>query len=190
MEDKRKIDFEINEELKSRAIAEYIEKTSASRDRAQKRVIAKAYKIIIAIMLAAILGGLLVPVMIMSYSGHSKEGDGIVLVFTLAVLFTTAVMTFILVSFSVSKNKKNMIADMTKDLNRTTYRIEDGYLIREYEGDKRKTKKYDLSKIYYPDKEGDVVNFEYKRNTVELIDFYEPSMYETLKAIKEQGQED
>jgi hypothetical protein len=33
---------------------------------------------------------------------------------------------------------------------------------------------------------GALVSFEYKRKTVELIDFYEPSMYETLKAIKEQ----
>ena len=108
------------------------------------------------------------------------------LVFTVAILFITAVMGIILVSFSASNNNKNKIADLTKDMSRTTYRIEDGYLVREYRGDKRKTKKYNLSKIYYPDKEGDVVSFEYKRKTVELIDFYEPSMYETLKAIKEQ----
>lgn len=190
MEDKRKIDFEINEELRSRAIAEYIEKTSASRDRAQKRVIAKAYKIIIIIMLVAVLAGLLVPAMIMLSTGRGIELNGFVLVFTLAILFITAVLTVILVNHSASNNMKNMIDDMTKDLAMTTYRIEDGYLIREYKGDKRKTKKYDLSKIYYPDKEGDVVSFEYKRHTVELIDFYEPSMYETLKAIKEQGQED
>ena len=106
--------------------------------------------------------------------------------FTVAILFITAVMGIILVSFSASNNNKNKIADLTKDMSRTTYRIEDGYLVREYRGDKRKTKKYDLSKIYYPDKEGDVVSFEYKRKTVEFIYFYEPSMYETLKAIKEQ----
>ena len=57
------------------------------------------------------------------------------------------------------------------------------------EGDKRKTKKYDLKKIYYPDKEGDIGTFEYKNETIEFIDFYEPSLYETLKEIKAESQE-
>ena len=188
MDSRRKIDFEIDEELRARAIDEYVEKTTASRDNSAKRMFSKTYKIIIGIMFAAILVGLLIPVMIMSATGQGIVASGFVLVFALAMLIITFVMVVILVSFSVSNNKKNQISDLSKDVSRTTYRIEDGYLIREYEGDKRKTKKYDLNKIYYPDKEGDIGTFEYKNETIEYIDFYEPSLYETLKEIKEESQ--
>ena len=97
-------------------------------------------------------------------------------------------MSFILVKFSSTNNVKNLKDSLRKDFERTTYRIEDGYLIREYEGDMRKTRKYELKKISYPDKEGNIVTFEYKNETVEYIDFYEPSLYETLKKIKEESQ--
>ena len=110
-------------------------------------------------------------------------------VFALSFTMIAVIMSIILVKFSSTNNVKNLKDSLRKDFERTKYRIEDGYLIREYEGDKRKTRKYDLKKIYYPDKEGDIGTFEYKNETIEFIDFYEPSLYETLKEIKAESQE-
>ena len=165
MDDKRTVDFEINEKIRSDAIEEYIDKKAFSQTESQKRTFKKAYLFIIIIMCIIAL-----TVVILSFT------------------MIAVIMSIILVKFSSTNNVKNLKDSLRKDFERTTYRIEDGYLIREYEGDKRKTRKYDLKKIYYPDKEGNIGTFEYKNETVEYIDFYEPSLYETLKKIKEESQ--
>ena len=171
MDDKRTVDFEINEKIRSDAIEEYIDKKAFSQTESQKRTFKKAYLFIIIIMCIIALTVVI-----------------LVTVFALSFTMIAVIMSIILVKFSSTNNVKNLKDSLRKDFERTTYRIEDGYLIREYEGDKRKTRKYDLKKIYYPDKEGNIVTFEYKNETVEYIDFYEPSLYETLKKIKEESQ--
>ena len=181
--DNTTIDFKINEDIRSSAIEEYIDKKSFSQTESQKRTFKKAYLFIIIIMCIIAL----TVVILVTSIGDNTFAIAFASVFALSFTMIAVIMSIILVKFSSTNNVKNLNS-LRKDFERTTYRIADGYLIREYEGDKRKTKKYDLNKIYYPDKEGDIGTFEYKNETIEYIDFYEPSLYETLKEIKAESQ--
>ena len=184
MDNTTTIDFKINEDIRSSAIEEYIDKKSFSQTESQKRTFKKAYLFIIIIMCIIAL----TVVILVTSIGDNTFAIAFASVFALSFTMIAVIMSIILVKFSSTNNVKNLKNSLRKDIERTTYRIADGYLIREYEGDKRKTKKYDLNKIYYPDKEGDIGTFEYKNETIEYIDFYEPSLYETLKEIKAESQ--
>ena len=64
--------------------------------------------------------------------------------------------------------------------------IEDGKLKRKIVGAGRPMI-FHLDKIKGLSKEGYVVKFEYKNRDIELLDYYEPSLYESLKeSIKEE----
>ena len=67
-----------------------------------------------------------------------------------------------------------------EELRKTFYTVDDDSLIRWVEGDGRKTKKYHRDKIESISKYGFVVTFDYGNEEVELLDFYEPPIFDIL----------
>lgn len=171
----------VNQELRDEAIKEYM----AERVEESSKVINDNMKKVIVILLI-IFGAVF---LLMAYKevfvgrfadGMMTLGIGLALSVSL-VLFASAIVWLVLRKTASNDAKMN-----EDQLRRIVCTIEDGKLKRKIVGAGRPMI-FHLDKIKGLSKEGYVVKFEYKNRDIELLDYYEPSLYESLKEfIKEE----
>lgn len=176
------IKFAINEELRQQAIDEYAAMKSIERENQNRKSYVNACLIILAalcVVMLPVVAGLLI----------QGNISGAKISFAASVIFILAVMLIIVVIILITKNygKENDDKTLREDLGKITYGIEGGFLVRYYEGDKRRKRKFDLRKIYAVQKDGNIVTFDFKSEVIDLLDFYEPPMYDTLKEISKKN---
>lgn len=176
------IKVEVNEELRQQAIDEYAAVKYVERENENRKSYVNACLIIL-----AALGAVMLPVVV----GPIINGNmrGAMTTFAVSMTFIIAVMLVVLVIILITKNYGKEADDkaMREDLEKITYGIEGGFLVRYYEGDKRRRRKFDLRKIYAVQKDGNIVTFDFKSEVIDLLDFYEPPMYDTLKEISKKN---
>ena len=166
----------VNEQLKEAAIKEYIEEIEARDNR----------NINYNVKLAAFIMGFIYLIVFAViafwdyFSGHFADGVetfGIGMAVAIAFLLPACLFTWLLLRKRASTER----AGVEEELRKTSYAIEDDSLVRKVEGDGRRTKRYKLDQIRYVSKDGFTVTFEYGNEEVELLDFYEPSLFDSLK---------
>lgn len=171
-------DIDLEQDEIQRAIDEYMETRYIEREQSVRRWNRRAYTI----ALGVFFGLFAVPAGVMMMAGRFEDGLIIFSIITIFVLYGVGLTAFI-VWITSRKVRKQEKLRQREDLEKMRYRIEDGFLYRERIGDKRRNRKFDLSKIFYVEKDGYVVSFDYKNETVELLDFYYPPIYDTLKEL-------
>lgn len=166
----------VNEELKETAIKEYLEEN----EKRLNKSINSGVKM--AVLIMAAIYGLVFAALAFKYyfAGRYEDGletFGIGMAVSLIFLLPSCLFVWIVLRKRTSKDR----ARMEEDLRRVSCTIEDGNLVRMIEGDGRRTKRYKLGQVSNVAKEGHVVTFDYGSMGVELLDFYEPSLYDILK---------
>ena len=165
----------VNEELKDKAIKEYIEEC--------KR---KTYKSVNDNVKKASLGTAALYVIIFAllaykdyFRGRFEDGVetfGIGIIVSLIFVLPSCLFTWIMLRRRAARD----ILNTEEELRKTTYVIEDDSLVKRVEGDGRRTKRYKLDQITNASKDGYIVTFEYGNAEVELLDFYDPPLFERL----------
>ena len=166
----------INEELKETAIKEYLE----VKEKLINKYINDNVKLAVLVM-ASIYGIVFAALAFKEYfSGRYVDGVeifGLGMAVSLVFLFPACLLTWIILRKRASKD----LAGTEEELRKTSFTIEDDSLVRKVDGDGRRTKRYRLDQIGRVIKDGFVVTFQYGNEEVELLDFYEPSLFDRLK---------
>lgn len=167
----------VNEKLKESAIKEYIERIE-ERD---KKYINYNVKLAVLIM-GLIYFAVFAAIALRNYfSGHFEDGVeifGIGMAVAIAFLLPACLFTWALLRKKASTERNRT----EEELRKTSYAIEDDSLVRKIEGDGRRTKRYKLEQIRCVSKDGFTVTFEYGNEEVELLDFYEPPLFDSIIA--------
>ena len=173
--------MQINEELKEKLIEEYIKKKSAELKEADK----KEYKITYGYLLGGFFLFFSILACIHIFKGELHAGIENWGYMTLAVLLII-ILSVPAAKLIKSKDNKKKLDTLREYCQKSSYHIdeENNLLVREYEGDKRRTKKYNISKIFGICEEDGIISFDYRVDTIEILDFYEPSLYSTLIDLK------
>ncbi len=171
-------DIDLEQDEIRKAIDEYMETRYIDHQTASRNWNRRIYGIAIGVF----AGLFAFPAMILVMSGRIEDG---VIIFSFMTIIMLAVigMTALIVWIASRRVKQDRERLVREDLEKMRYRIEDGFLLRERIGDKRRNRRFDLSKIFYVEKEGYVVSFDYKNETIELLDFYYPPLYDSLKEL-------
>ena len=166
----------VNEELKDIAITEYLE----DKEKKAIKYINDNVRLAALIMAAIYLIVFAVLAFKFYFSGRFEDGMEIFSMgkaVSLVFLLPACLITWIVMRKRSSLDKKAA----EEELRKTSYAIEGDCLVRSVEGDGRRTKSYDLGRIRNVSKEGFLVTFEYGSEEAEFLDFYEPSLYDSLK---------
>jgi uncharacterized membrane protein YhdT len=172
------ITFQINDELQDRAIEEYLNILEERRSEQLKKELRLAY-VILSILFWVFFA---FAAFMQMLSGGFKEGLWLFVVSTVIILVIVGISVLI-VKYMYARTARKEMEKLKVELNETTYRIEDGNLYRDIIGDKRRTRKMPLSKISCLEKEGNIIYFDYKSQSVEITDCFEPSLYDTLAEL-------
>ena len=166
----------VNEELREIAIKRFLDEYE---ERARRNINDNLKK---AAMAMVIIYGIVFAVIALKYyfSGRFEEGAesfGIGMMVSLAFLLPACLLVWIMLRVRASRDR-----DRTEEeLRKTTYSIEGDSLIKRVKGDGRRTKGYKIEQISNVSKDGHIVTFDYGNAEVELLDFYEPSLFDSLK---------
>lgn len=165
----------VNEELKEIAIKQYLDE----KEMWVLRDINRGIKLAV-VMMGLIYGVIFAVLAIRSYlQGSMKDGMeifGMGMVVSALFLFPSCLFVWIMLRKRAARDR----AAREEELRKTFYTVDDDSLIRWVEGDGRKTKKYHRDKIESISKYGFVVTFDYGNEEVELLDFYEPPIFDIL----------
>lgn len=166
----------VNEELRDIAIEEYL------KEKKQKieRNINRSMKLTL-LILAAVFGVVFELLAFKDiYLGRPEDGLEI---FAIGIVETALLLlpSCLLVWLILKKRASAEIAAAEEELRKVSYAIEDGSLVRRVAGDGRRTKRYRLEKIRNVSKEGFTVTFDYGNTEVELLECYEPSLFDSLQ---------
>ncbi len=165
----------INEELREKAIKEYLEETEKRVSRGIN------YSVNQAVLVMAVIYGIVFAAIAFKdyFAGRYVDGVevfGIGMAVSLLFLFPACLFTWAVLRKRASKD----LARTEEELRKTVYTIEDDSLVRKVDGDGRRTKRYKLEQIGRVIKDGFIVTFMYGSEEVEFLDFYEPSLFDSL----------
>jgi len=166
----------VNEDLRDIAIKEYLKK---SEERENKYI---NYNVKLAAFIMAVIYFIVFAVIAFRsyFSGRFADGVeifGMGVAVSLVFLLPACLLTWVLLKKRASKERDGT----EEELRKTFFTIEDGSLVKRIEGDGRRTKRYDLERIRNVSRNGFTVTFEYEETEVELLDFYEPSLLDSIK---------
>lgn len=165
----------VNEELKNIAIEEFIKE----KNEKARRIINRSMKIAV-LILGLIYIVVFEAIAVREYlSGHAEDG---VEIFVMGIIGSAAMLlpSCLLIWLILKRRTARESAAAEEELQKISCAIEDGRLVRYIAGDGRRTKGYKLEKISNVSKDGYIVSFDYGNTGVELLDYYEPSLYDSL----------
>lgn len=167
----------INKELREEVIKEYVAKKDSEHSKTINDNMKKAIVILALIFGAAFSIEAYLYVFVGRFSDATMTfGIGLI-ISSLLLLIASGIVWFALRK-AASKGTR-----MNEDiLRRTVCMIEDGNLIKKVVGGGGgRPRSFKLEKIRNLAKEDNVVSFEYENQEIELLDYYEPSLFERLK---------
>lgn len=169
----------IDQELRRTVIEEYAEQENKYAVRKDRKALTKACIIVFGLFyLMFFIASLKL------YLTGQKEEALITLI--LAVSFQTVliILCFIIIRGVASKNVKRMKQELIDDLYNTTYHFEDDYLVKIYESDHRKGRRFNIEQIRNVIRDGHIITADFKNETLVILDFYEPPLYEEFESLK------
>ena len=165
--------FEINEQLREELIAKSIE--DEIEDNTKNGLISA--KIVFGVLIIGF--GVLFSFMALPYFLRGRYHEGVE-EWGIAMMVLLPIIVICIIIFAIvwKINKKEIQSDLPEKLRNMSCSIEDGTLVVKGEKSKRT---YKLNQIRHLSKYDDLMTFDYRGDETEMYDWYEPSLYETLK---------
>ncbi len=179
MQQERKID----QELRSRLIEAYIEKENTREVRKDKKILSISFYIVFALFYL-----LLAFSAFMAYKAGYTEDIWRLFAYIFAVQTLVIALIYLLMRWLVHRSEKDASKRLKQDLENTSYIIEEEFLAKEYESDKRKNRKFYYDSMCNLFQDERILTADYGKETLTILDFYDPPIYEELKQKIESSQ--